>query len=62
MRYVLERDLVPVTLTVRVPNVLVVKPDGRFRTAADLIAFSKANPKEGNYSSSGVGNPQHLAG
>lgn len=62
MRYAPERDLAPVTLAVRVPNVLVVKPDGKFKTAADLIAFSKANPREGNYSSSGVGNPQHLAG
>lgn len=62
MRYSSERDLAPVTLAVRVPNVLVVKPDGKFASAADLIAFSKSNPKEGTFSSSGVGNPQHLAG
>jgi tripartite-type tricarboxylate transporter receptor subunit TctC len=32
------------------------------RTPADLIAFAKANRGKLSYSSSGVGNPQHLAG
>lgn len=62
LRYMPERDLVPITLAVRVPNVLVVKGDSPHKSAAQLIAFSKAQPKDGTYSSSGVGNPQHLAG
>lgn len=62
LRYVPERDLAPITLAVRVPNVLVVKGDSPHKSVAQLIAFSKAQPKDGTYSSSGVGNPQHLAG
>ncbi len=62
LRYLPERDLAPVTLTVRVPNLLVVKGGSPHKTAAQLIAFSKAQPRDGTYSSSGVGNPQHLAG
>lgn len=61
-RYAPERDLAPISLVVRVPNVLVVKAGAPYKSAAELIAFSKANAKDGTYSSSGVGNPQHLAG
>jgi tripartite-type tricarboxylate transporter receptor subunit TctC len=62
MQYDPEKDLVPVSLVVKVPNVLVVNPDVPAKTTADLVAYAKANPGKLTYSSSGVGNPQHLNG
>jgi tripartite-type tricarboxylate transporter receptor subunit TctC len=62
MQYDPEKDLVPVSLVVKVPNVLVVNPDVPAKTTAELVAYAKANPGKLTYSSSGVGNPQHLNG
>lgn len=62
MQYVPERDLAPISLVVKVPNVLVVDPSLPVRSVAELIAHAKANPGKVSYGSSGVGNPQHLAG
>ena len=56
------RELVPVSLLVRVPNVLVVNPSAPFKSVADLIAQAKAKPGAINYASSGNGSAQHLAG
>ena len=56
------RELAPVSLLVRVPNVLVVNPSAPFKSVADLIAQAKAKPGGINYASSGNGSAQHLAG
>jgi tripartite-type tricarboxylate transporter receptor subunit TctC len=56
------RDLAPVSLLVKVPNVLVVNPSAPMRSVADLIAQAKAKPGGINYASSGNGSAQHLAG
>jgi len=56
------RELAPVSLLVRVPNVLVVNPSAPFKNVADLIAQAKAKPGAINYASSGNGSAQHLAG
>jgi tripartite-type tricarboxylate transporter receptor subunit TctC len=40
----------------------VVAGSSPIRTPADLIAHARANPGKLSFSSSGVGNPQHLAG
>lgn len=57
-----QRDLKPVSLLVKVPNVLVVNPQFEARTVKDLIALAKAKPGQINYASSGNGSAQHLAG
>jgi tripartite-type tricarboxylate transporter receptor subunit TctC len=62
MAYDPEKDLVPISLVVKIPNVLVVNPDVPAKTTAELVAHAKANPGKLTYSSSGVGNPQHLNG
>lgn len=56
------RDLMPVSLLVKVPNVLVVTPSTPYRSVKDLLAQAKAKPDEINFASSGNGSAQHLAG
>jgi tripartite-type tricarboxylate transporter receptor subunit TctC len=55
------RDLAPVSLLVKVPNVLVVNPATTIKTVQDLIAQARARPGEINFASSGNGSAQHLA-
>lgn len=55
------RDLAPVSLLVKVPNVLVVNPAMAISGVRDLIAQATAKPGEINYASSGNGSAQHLA-
>lgn len=62
MGYDAERDLAPVSLVVRVPNVLIVHPAVAATTPAELIALARAQPGRLTYSSSGTGNLQHLNG
>ena len=62
MAYDWDRDLQPITLLVKVPNLLAVNTDVPAKTVAELIAFAKQNPKKLTFSSSGVGNPQQLTG
>jgi tripartite-type tricarboxylate transporter receptor subunit TctC len=62
MQYDPQKELAPISLVVRIPNVLVVNTDVPAKTTADLVAYAKANPGKLSYSSSGVGNPQHLNG
>ena len=52
----------PITLVVKVPNVVVVNPKLPVKSMVDLLAYAKANPGKVSYGSSGIGNPQHLAG
>ena len=45
-----------------VPCVVVVAETTPVQTPQELIAYAKANPRKLSFSSSGVGNPQQLAG
>jgi tripartite-type tricarboxylate transporter receptor subunit TctC len=56
------RELVPITLAVRVPNVLVIGPHVPARNVEELIALARANPGGLTYSSAGAGNLQHMNG
>lgn len=56
------RDLTPVTLVARVPNVLVVHPGLAASSVAELIALAKVRPGFLNFGSAGNGAPSHLAG
>ena len=62
MAYDWEKDLQPITLLVKVPNVLAVNTDVPVKTVAELIAYAKQHPRKLTFSSSGVGNPQQLTG
>src|SRR5262245_8465248 len=62
MTYDPMRELAPITLVGIVPCVVVVAATTPIRTPQELIAYAKANPKKLSFSSSGVGNPQQLAG
>ncbi len=62
MTYDPARELVPIALVGIVPCVVVVKADSPVKTPQDLVAYAKANPGKLSFSSSGIGNPQQLAG
>jgi len=62
MQYDPARDLAPISLVTRVPNVLVVSPKLPVRTIGELVALARKTAGKLTYSSSGVGNPQHLNG
>lgn len=55
------RDFAPVTLTARVPNVIVVHPSLPVRSVKDLVALARARPGALDYATSGVGSTPHLA-
>lgn len=56
-----ERDLVPVTIMVNSPNVLVAHPSLPMKSVKELIAYAKKHPGKIDYASTGVGSPSHLA-
>ncbi len=58
--YDARKDLLPVTMAVVSPGVLVVHPSLPVKSVKELIAFAKARPNELFFSSSGLGSAQHL--
>ncbi len=62
MAYDPRRELVPVALIGIVPCVVVVAEGTPVHNPKELIAYAKANAGKLSFSSSGVGNPQQLAG
>jgi len=56
------RDFAPITLIVRVPNMLVVNPELPAKDVRELIALLKASPGKYSFASSGNGTSQHLSG
>jgi tripartite-type tricarboxylate transporter receptor subunit TctC len=62
MTYDASRELVPVALIGIVPCVVVVATKTPVNNPKELIAYCKANEGKLSFSSSGVGNPQQLAG
>lgn len=56
-----ERDLVPVTIMVNSPNVLVAHPSLPVKSVKELVAYAKKHPGKIDYASTGVGSPSHLA-
>jgi len=55
------RDFVPISFYVKSPFILVVNPDLPAKTVPELIKLAKENATPLNFSSVGVGSPQHLA-
>jgi tripartite-type tricarboxylate transporter receptor subunit TctC len=62
MSYDPLRELTPVALIGIVPCVVVVAAASPVKSAAELIAYARANRGKLSFSSSGIGNPQQLAG
>jgi tripartite-type tricarboxylate transporter receptor subunit TctC len=56
------RDLAPVALVARVPNVMEVHPSLPVKTVKEFIALAKARPGQINYASSGSGTSIHMSG
>jgi tripartite-type tricarboxylate transporter receptor subunit TctC len=50
----------PVVIMSRFPNVLLVRKDFPAKTAAEFIAYARANPGKLNYGSQGIGTTSHL--
>ncbi len=56
------RDIAPVAFIGYTPFVLAVTPSLPAKTAAELIAYARANPGKINMASAGIGTAPHLAG
>ena len=57
--YNVQKDLKPISLAVRVPEILVVAPTVKASTVEELLALSKA--QDINFASTGAGSMPHLA-
>jgi tripartite-type tricarboxylate transporter receptor subunit TctC len=62
MSYDPAKDLAPISLIAKIPNLLVVSPDIPVKTVTELVQYAKAHPDDMTYSSSGVGNIQNISG
>jgi tripartite-type tricarboxylate transporter receptor subunit TctC len=56
------KDFVPVAHVLDAEGLLVVHPDVKATTVAELIALARANPGKLTYGSGGMGTTSHLAG
>ncbi|MBS0415409.1 MAG: tripartite tricarboxylate transporter substrate binding protein [Proteobacteria bacterium] len=54
------KDLDPITVAVRAPNVLVVPAASKHKNLADVLSYLKANPGKMSFASSGSGSSDHL--
>ena len=59
--YDYEKELSPITLTSRSPNILVVHPSLPVGSVKDLITFAKSNPGKVDYASGPIGASNHVA-
>ena len=55
------KDLVPITMAIRQPNVLVVHPSLPAKSVKELIALAKARPGQLAYSAGSIGSSTHLS-
>ena len=62
LRYDVERDFVPVSLLISVPQLIAAHPSVPASTLTELVAVAKARPGAMSYASPGSGTPGHLAG
>ncbi len=56
------KDLAPITMGVRMPNLLVVNPAVKASNAMELAALARAAPGKLTFASGGIGTNQHLSG
>jgi tripartite-type tricarboxylate transporter receptor subunit TctC len=56
-----SKDLAPIALVVRVPEIAVVAANVPAKTSAEFVALAKASPGKLNFASTGTGGTPHLA-
>src|SRR5438093_6045231 len=61
LNFDVARDIQPVALLVRFPNLLLVNPKVPAKSVPELIDYLKANSGKVNYGSSGIGTSSHLS-
>ena len=54
-------DIVPIVMVGEIGNMVMVNPQGPFKSVKELIAYAKANPGKINFGSGGTGSGNHLA-
>jgi tripartite-type tricarboxylate transporter receptor subunit TctC len=54
------RDFEPISMMVKISEVLVIHPSLRVKTVSDLVRLAKARPRQIAYASGGNGHPTHL--
>lgn len=59
--YNILTDFVQVSAMSKFSLVLVVGPDSKFRSVADVVTYGKANPGKLNFGTSSIGSTQHLS-
>jgi tripartite-type tricarboxylate transporter receptor subunit TctC len=60
--YDVEKDFIPIALTAKAPNILVVNPKLPIKSVKELIEYAKAHPGELNVSSGSAGTSSHIGG
>ncbi len=61
VKYDPVKNFAPVSLAVVLPQVLVVGPDSRYTTVAELVKAAKAKPGDVSFGSAGNGGSAHLS-
>ncbi len=59
--YDTQRDLMPISVLVETPSVLVVNPSVPAQNVQELVAYAKSHPGKLNYASPGTGTSFHLS-
>jgi tripartite-type tricarboxylate transporter receptor subunit TctC len=62
LNYDVERDFVPVSILVSVPQLIAANIDAPAKTLQDMVALAKSQPGKYPYASVGNGTPSHIAG
>jgi tripartite-type tricarboxylate transporter receptor subunit TctC len=57
-----DKDLVPITMVARAPNVFIVHPSIPVTSVTELVQYSRTNPGKIRYGSPGIGSNPHLIG
>lgn len=56
-----EKDLVPITVSIFTPVMLVVRADSKYKDLAALLADARANPDKLTYGTGGAGSAPHFS-
>lgn len=62
MSYDPAKDLAPVTLVAKIPNLITVTTSLPISSLTEFVAYTKKNSAKMSYSSSGIGNIQNISG